>query len=76
MIDAALSARGLYRNSRAPAALPECRVGRMMQAHGLSHEVEFACRFDAHPLVPALDRSRLRIVAQPISDTDRRRPSQ
>jgi len=61
--DAARAARALYRHSRAPQALHECRVGRMMAARNLQHEVEFACRFDSLPIVPALVEDRLRIVA-------------
>jgi 2-phosphosulfolactate phosphatase len=61
--DAAQAARALYRHSRAPEALHECRVGRMMAARNLQHEVEFACRFDEFPIVPALEGGRLRIVA-------------
>ncbi len=61
--DAARTARGYYRHAKAPEALLECRVGRMMAARGLAHEVEFACRFDAYPLVAALDDGRLRVIA-------------
>jgi 2-phosphosulfolactate phosphatase len=61
--DAAKAARLLYRQARAPDALLDCRVGRMMAARGLAHEVEFACRLDALPVVPALDQGRLRLVA-------------
>jgi 2-phosphosulfolactate phosphatase len=61
--DAARAARALFRHSQAPQALLECRVGRMMAARNLRHEVEFACRFDAYPIVPALEDGRLRIVA-------------
>jgi phosphosulfolactate phosphohydrolase-like enzyme len=32
----------------------------MMARRGLAHEVEFACRFDAYPIVPALEDGRLR----------------
>jgi 2-phosphosulfolactate phosphatase len=60
--DAARAARAVYRQSCVPEALLECRVGRMMQARGLRHEVEFACRRDAFPVVPALDEGRLRLV--------------
>jgi len=35
----------------------------MMSARGLRHEVEFACRVDAFPVVPALDAGRLRLLA-------------
>ena len=60
--DAAKAALALYRHARAPDALLDCRVGRMMAARGLAHEVEFACRRDAFPVVPALDQGRLRLV--------------
>src|SRR5207249_39997 len=43
-------------------ALLNCRLGRMMSARGLRHEVEFACRIDAFPVVPALDDARLHLV--------------
>ena len=58
--DAARAALAFYRGSRAPDVLLECRVGRMMAARGLAHEVEFACRFDAFPIVPVLAEGRLR----------------
>ena len=61
--DAAKAARLLYRQANAPQALLECRVGRMMVAKGLAHEVEFACRLDAFPVVPALDQGRLRLLS-------------
>jgi 2-phosphosulfolactate phosphatase len=61
--DAAKAALALYRHARAPEALLDCRVGRMMVARGLAREVEFACRRDAFPVVPALDDGRLRLVA-------------
>jgi 2-phosphosulfolactate phosphatase len=61
--DAARAARTVYRNSPVPQALLECRLGRMMSARGLRHEVEFACRTDAFPVVPALEDGRLRLVA-------------
>jgi hypothetical protein len=32
-------------------------------ARGLREEVEFACRFDALPVVPALEQGRLRLVS-------------
>jgi 2-phosphosulfolactate phosphatase len=60
--DAAKAARMVYRNARAPEALLDCRVGRMMVAKGLAREVEFACRLDAFPVVPALEQGRLRLV--------------
>ena len=61
--DAAKAALALYRHARAPEALLDCRVGRMMAARGLAHEVEFACRRDAFPVVPALEDGRLRLVS-------------
>lgn len=62
--DSAKAARALYHHARAPDALLDCRVGRMMAARGLRHEVEFACRVDAFPVVPALEQGRLRLIAQ------------
>ena len=61
--DAARAALALYRHAKAPDALLDCRVGRMMAARGLAREVEFACRLDAYPVVPALEHGRLRLVA-------------
>src|SRR5438552_17458618 len=61
--DAARAARTVYRASPVPQALLECRLGRMMSARGLRHEVEFACRTDAFPAVPALEDARPRLVA-------------
>jgi 2-phosphosulfolactate phosphatase len=61
--DAAKAALALYRHAKAPEALLDCRVGRMMATRGLAHEVEFACRRDAFPVVPVLEQGRLRLVA-------------
>jgi 2-phosphosulfolactate phosphatase len=61
--DAARAARVVYRNSPLPQALLECRLGRMMSARGLRHEVEFACQTDLFPVVAALDDGRLRLAA-------------
>jgi 2-phosphosulfolactate phosphatase len=61
--DAAKAALMLYRQAKAPEALLDCRVGRMMVARGLAHEVEFACRRDALPVVPVLEQGRLHLVA-------------
>jgi 2-phosphosulfolactate phosphatase len=60
--DAARAARTVYRNSELPQALLDCRLGRMMTARGLRHEVEFACRTDAFPVVPTLDDGRLHLL--------------
>jgi 2-phosphosulfolactate phosphatase len=61
--DAAKAALALYQQAKAPGALLDCRVGRMMAARGLAHEVEFACRRDLYPIVPALEHGRLRLLA-------------
>jgi 2-phosphosulfolactate phosphatase len=61
--DAAKAALALYRHAKAPEALLDCRVGRMMAARGLGREVEFACRRDAFPVVAALERGRVRLLA-------------
>jgi len=61
--DAARAARTVFRHSPLPQALLECRLGRMMRARGLQHEVEFACRIDEFPVVPVLDEGRLRLIA-------------
>jgi 2-phosphosulfolactate phosphatase len=58
--DSARTALAFYRGTQAPQVLLECRVGRMMARRGLGHEVEFACRFDAFPVVPVLETGRLR----------------
>jgi 2-phosphosulfolactate phosphatase len=61
--DAAKAARALYRDSKAPDVLLDCRVGRMMAARGLAREVEFACRLDAFPVLPVLSGGSLRLAA-------------
>jgi 2-phosphosulfolactate phosphatase len=63
--DAAKAARMVYRKARCPDALLDCRVGRMMVAKGLAREVEFACRLDAFPVVPALEQGRVRLSPAP-----------
>lgn len=60
--DAAKAALLVYRTARAPQALLDCRVGRMMASRGLAREVEFACRFDAFPVVPVMEQGRLRLL--------------
>lgn len=62
--DAAKAALALYRHAKAPEALLECRVGRMMASRGLAHEVEFACRRDAFPVIAALDGGRVSDIAR------------
>jgi 2-phosphosulfolactate phosphatase len=61
--DAAKAALALYRHAKGPDALLDCRVGRMMAARGLAHEVQFASRRDALPVVAALEDGRVRLVA-------------
>ena len=58
--DAARTALAFFRHAQAPQALLDCRVGRMMAERGLAHEVEYACRFDAFPIVPVLEGGCLR----------------
>lgn len=60
--DAARAALAVYQGARLPQTLLECRVGRMMACRGLGHEVEFACREDAYPVVPVLEDGRLRVL--------------
>jgi 2-phosphosulfolactate phosphatase len=61
--DAAKAALTVYRHAKAPDALLDCRVGRMMVARGLEREVKFACRRDAYPVIPVLEQGRLQLVA-------------
>jgi hypothetical protein len=35
----------------------------MMVSRGLAREVEFACRFDALPVIPVMEQERLRLLA-------------
>lgn len=60
--DAARAARTVFRHAPLPQALLECRLGRMMERRGLRHEVEFAARIDAFPVVPVLEAGRLRLL--------------
>jgi 2-phosphosulfolactate phosphatase len=69
--DSAKAALTLYRGASLPQALLDCRVGRMLVKRGLAREVEFACRLDEYPVVPALEAGRLRLV----SDSARNRRS-
>ena len=62
--DAAKTALLAYRHAKAPAALLDCRVGRMMSSRGLAHEVEFACRLDAFPVIAALEGGRLSDISR------------
>ena len=61
--DAAKAALMLYRHAKAPEALLDCRVGRMMAARGLTREVEYACSRDIHPVIPVLRNGKLTLPA-------------
>jgi 2-phosphosulfolactate phosphatase len=58
--DAARTSLAFFRHAQVPQVLLDCRVGRMMAKRGLGHEVEFACRFDAFPVVPVMEGGLLR----------------
>lgn len=60
--DAAKAALAVYRQARAPEALLDCRVGRMMVERGLAREVEFACRRDLFAVVPTLQSGKLKLI--------------
>ena len=59
--DAALAARALFRSEPSEQALLKSRVGRMMIARGLEHEVKFASQLGVVDVVPALQEGRVRI---------------
>jgi 2-phosphosulfolactate phosphatase len=61
--DAALAAILLCRNCDAVTVLRASRVGRIMHAHGLQHEVDCAAQFDTHQAVPELSNGCLRLAA-------------
>lgn len=60
--DAARAALSVYQSARFPQTLLDCRVGRMLARRNLAHEVEFACRENAYPVVPVLEEGRLRLA--------------
>jgi 2-phosphosulfolactate phosphatase len=62
LTDAALAALYLYRGCDANTALGTSRVGRMIHAHGMQHEVDYAAQFDTLDVVPELDHGCLRAV--------------
>jgi 2-phosphosulfolactate phosphatase len=62
LTDAALAAVLLYRGCDASTTLRASRVGRIMQSHGLQHEVDCAAQFDTHDVVPELNDGCLRLV--------------
>lgn len=57
--DTSRVARALYRSGKPYPTLLESRVGRMMAARGLAHEVEHAARRSVLDVVPRLDGGRL-----------------
>jgi 2-phosphosulfolactate phosphatase len=63
--DAALAARRLHDGSDAQECLKSARVGRMMLARGLLHEVEYAAAKDSLTVVPRLHEGRLTAARQP-----------
>jgi len=63
LTDAALAAALLYRGCDAREALRGSRVGRMMEAHDLQHEVDCAAQIDTLTVVPELRDGRLRLAA-------------
>ncbi|MEO8367566.1 MAG: 2-phosphosulfolactate phosphatase [Pseudoxanthomonas sp.] len=63
LTDAALAALLLYRGCDAGTALQASRVGRMMQAHALQHEVDCAAQSDIFDVVPELRDGCLQQVA-------------
>jgi hypothetical protein len=49
--------------ARAPATTSTSKTSTAPALRGLAHEVEFACKLDAFPVIPALQQDRLRLVA-------------
>lgn len=62
LTDAALAAALLVRGCDAPTVLHGSRVGRMMQAHDLQHEVDCAARTDTLDVIPELRDGCLRLA--------------
>lgn len=63
LTDAALAAMLLRRGCDAQTVLNASRIGRMMKAHALQHEVDCAAQTDTLNVVPRLDDGRLHLVA-------------
>jgi 2-phosphosulfolactate phosphatase len=61
--DAARAARALFRSGAPAATLADCRVGRMMAARSLAHEVAFAAQLSALNVVARLDGEAVIAVA-------------
>jgi 2-phosphosulfolactate phosphatase len=62
LTDAAHAAQKLYRGCEPLECLQESRIGRLMEADGLAHEVRFAARVGVFDIVPAIADGRLRAV--------------
>jgi len=60
--DAAIVARALFRSESPESALLRCRVGKMMQERGLTHEVKYAAQLSALDVVPKLVDSVLKPI--------------
>jgi 2-phosphosulfolactate phosphatase len=60
--DTAIAARALFRSQPAESALLRCRVGKMMQERGLTHEVKYAAQLSRLDVVPKLVGGILRPV--------------
>lgn len=57
--DAARVARAFYRSGEPLPTLLDCRVGRMMSARGLDHEIEYAAQRSTLEVVPRLHAGQL-----------------
>jgi 2-phosphosulfolactate phosphatase len=57
--DAARVARAFYRSGEPFRTLLDCRVGRMMVARGLEHEIRYAAQLSTLDVVPRLNGGRL-----------------
>jgi 2-phosphosulfolactate phosphatase len=60
--DAAWAARALFRSEPAERVLMRCRVGKMMEERGLSHEVMYAAQLGTLDVVSKIVDGRLRAL--------------
>lgn len=63
LTDAAMAALLMYRGCDVDTALAASRVGQLIKAHDLQHEMDCAAQLDTHDLVPKLRDGCLRLVA-------------
>lgn len=63
LTDAAMAALLMYRGCDVDTALGASRVGGVIKAHALQHEIDCVSQFDTHDLVPELRDGCLRLVA-------------